>query len=123
MQAVQSHRRKIQGQQDRPREDESLSCSFKICTSAEYLAQPSRGCPSHHPGFGLQYLTRALQDQPEQGLSLIGPWPLRREGVSGQLRQRRCTISSRPSSSQTVDELDRWLLSIQGRYLDPKADP
>jgi hypothetical protein len=123
-----------------------------------------------HPGFGLQYLTGALQDQPEQGLSPIEAMDAKKRGrewaaeaekmVRGlweqQYRDRDpdprwsvssptsqdmdhsnldederaihrkrnlSTISSRPSSSQTVDELDRWLLSIDGRYLTSKTDP
>jgi len=123
-----------------------------------------------HPGFGLQYLTGALEDQSEQGLSPTEAMAAKKKGrewaaeaekmVRGlweqQYRDRDpdprwsvlspasldmdrsdldeeeraihrkrnlSTISSRPSSTQTVDELDRWLLSVEGRYLSPKADP
>lgn len=123
-----------------------------------------------HPGFGLQYLTGALEDQQEQGLSPIEAWAAKKRGrewaveaekmVRGlwerQYRDREpnprwgvlspasldmdhsnldeeeraihrkrnlSTVVNRPSSTQTVDELDRWLLSVEGRYLTSKADP
>ncbi|EAQ90335.1 hypothetical protein CHGG_02270 [Chaetomium globosum CBS 148.51] len=123
-----------------------------------------------HPGFGLQYLTGALQDQPEKGLSRIEAMAAKKRGrewaaeaekmVRGLWEQQYrdldpdprwgvlspaspdmdhsdldeeeraihrkrnlSTIRSGPSTTQAVDELDRWLLSVEGRYLSPKADP